>query len=222
MTGNDNSVMPGGAPDGRTDLTPEAASRKEFAARLRVLIPRGEQAGFAAKIGASASGLKKWLSGDADPSRHSLVNMSEVGGVSVGWLATGKVETAEDAEAEGRYLLMLLERARQAGDARAMTAFEEQIRANGYLIDTLRRQTGARGLLQAEAPTPPPIAEDVNTDALAGAIVAVDELIAVRKANISAEKRAKLIAIVYKQLTQAGGNSEITRGFVSDLLDVAV
>lgn len=210
-----------GADAGRTELTAGAASCKEFAVRLRVLVPKGKQADFAARVGVSVSGIKKWLSGDAEPGLTNLVSLSDVAGVTVGWLATGAVGTAGDADAEDLYLDLLMQRARQVGDRQAELAFEEQRRCNAMLNATLRNQAGARVMMQAEpsGPTQPP--DEISTDALTGVIVAVDEMIAQRKISIGAEKRAKLIAIVYKQLTRDGGSGDITRRFVSDLLDVA-
>lgn len=63
--------------------------------------------------------------------------------------------------------------------------------------------------------------QGINMDALEGAIDAVEELLGARKANLSPAKKAKLIALLYKELTMAGEARKITRDFVADLLDLA-
>jgi|AGTN01.1.fsa_nt_gi Helix-turn-helix. len=70
------------------------------------------------------------------------------------------------------------------------------------------------------APVPSPGGE-INLDALAGAIAAVEELLDLRRIVLTPEKKAKLAAILYRQLIQAGEGAQIERAMLNDLLDLA-
>lgn len=88
---NNDKNGPGKSPKSvNIDLTiPE--SKGQFGFRLRQAIPKGmTQQVFATKIGASVSGLRKWLAGDAEPGIGYLPRIAEVTGVSIEWLATGE------------------------------------------------------------------------------------------------------------------------------------
>jgi transcriptional regulator with XRE-family HTH domain len=73
------------------DLTVPEANNKALADRLRVTIKHTGLTldGFAAKISVSVSGIKKWLTGAADPSFSAMTKVSRVSGVSLDWLSTG-------------------------------------------------------------------------------------------------------------------------------------
>ncbi|MBN8930254.1 MAG: helix-turn-helix transcriptional regulator [Rhodospirillales bacterium] len=47
---------------------------------------------LARAMGVSPSAFRKWLKGEAEPSRERLVALASTAGVSVGWLATGEGE----------------------------------------------------------------------------------------------------------------------------------
>lgn len=81
--------------------------RSGFARRLRsALPPQRTLSEIAADIGVSLSGLKKWLSGAAEPGRTHLVEAARALGVTVGWLATGAAprHPGEASEAEPDWL----------------------------------------------------------------------------------------------------------------------
>jgi phage repressor protein C with HTH and peptisase S24 domain len=75
-----------------SNLTKEEVFRKELSERLKLALAKAgfTQEVLAEKIGVSLSGVKKWLTGASDPKWSSIVSTSEVCGVSVEWLATGK------------------------------------------------------------------------------------------------------------------------------------
>ena len=82
------------------DLTVKGFNRNEFAERLRVAIPKGETLKEVAKnVGVSLSGLRKWLSADADPSVSSMIEFSLVYNVSLLWLLTGDGNMRSDMSA---------------------------------------------------------------------------------------------------------------------------
>lgn len=47
---------------------------------------------FARAVGVAQASLARWVKGEADPSRSNLVKIAEVTGVSIEWLATGKIQ----------------------------------------------------------------------------------------------------------------------------------
>lgn len=61
----------------------------------------------------------------------------------------------------------------------------------------------------------------VRSDVLAGALAAVEELMLQRQVALLPDKKAKLVAIVYGQLTKGDGSSQIRRGEIENLLDLA-
>ncbi|MBC7908372.1 MAG: helix-turn-helix transcriptional regulator [Rhodospirillaceae bacterium] len=62
---------------------------------------------------------------------------------------------------------------------------------------------------------------DIDADALAGALTAVEELLHQRQAALTQDKKAKLVALVYKQLTRSGTGNKIEHSMLNDLLDLA-
>lgn len=74
------------------------AGQAEFVARLRRMVRHWPSADRLAKAtGVSPSAFRKWLHGEAEPSRDRLVALAEAAGVGVAWLAAG-----EGAEPEFR------------------------------------------------------------------------------------------------------------------------
>jgi phage repressor protein C with HTH and peptisase S24 domain len=72
--------------------TPErGASRAAFVARLQAILRHWPSADRLARaVGVSPSAFRKWLRGEAEPSRERLVALAEAASVSVGWLARGE------------------------------------------------------------------------------------------------------------------------------------
>ncbi len=68
-----------------------AANAAAFIARLQEIVRHWPSADRLARAtGVSPSAFRKWLRGDAEPSRERLVALAKAAGVSVGWLASGE------------------------------------------------------------------------------------------------------------------------------------
>lgn len=65
-----------------------------------------------------------------------------------------------------------------------------------------------------------PVSE-LNPAALAGAIAAIEELLHRRAMKLAPDKKGKLVALVYAQMTKAGGDGRLERGMLDALLDLA-
>jgi phage repressor protein C with HTH and peptisase S24 domain len=73
--------------------------RAAFVARLRLILRQWPSADRLARaMGVSPSAFRKWLKGEAEPSRERLVALANAAHVGIGWLATG--EGPEPAFAE--------------------------------------------------------------------------------------------------------------------------
>jgi phage repressor protein C with HTH and peptisase S24 domain len=73
------------------DATQVAADRAAFVSRLHAILRQWPSADRLARAtGVSPSAFRKWLKGDAEPSRERLVALAEAASVSVGWLARGE------------------------------------------------------------------------------------------------------------------------------------
>ena len=69
----------------------ESGGSDAFIARLRTVLRHWPSADRLARAtGVSPSAFRKWLRGDAEPSRERLVALAHAAGVSVGWLANGE------------------------------------------------------------------------------------------------------------------------------------
>src|ERR1700760_3518514 len=67
-----------------------------FVGRLQEIVQRWPSADRLARAtGVSPSAFRKWLRGDAEPSRERLVALARAAGVSVGWLAGGEGPTPQ-------------------------------------------------------------------------------------------------------------------------------
>jgi phage repressor protein C with HTH and peptisase S24 domain len=67
------------------------ADRVAFAERLKLIVTHWPSADKLARAaGVSTSAFRKWLRGDAEPSRGRLVALADVSGVSLAWLAKGE------------------------------------------------------------------------------------------------------------------------------------
>jgi len=66
------------------------ADRSSFVSRLQLILRHWPSADRLARaMGVSPSAFRKWLKGEAEPSRERLVALAEVAQVSIGWLARG-------------------------------------------------------------------------------------------------------------------------------------
>src|SRR3954451_730189 len=68
-----------------------AADRAAFVARLHTILSHWPSADRLARaMGVSPSAFRKWLKGEAEPSRERLVGLARVAGVGIAWLAQGE------------------------------------------------------------------------------------------------------------------------------------
>jgi phage repressor protein C with HTH and peptisase S24 domain len=68
-----------------------ATDRDAFVSRLHAILSHWPSADRLARAtGVSPSAFRKWLKGEAEPSRERLVALAEAASVSVGWLARGE------------------------------------------------------------------------------------------------------------------------------------
>lgn len=73
-----------------TVLSP-TAERAAFISRLQAILRQWPSADRLARAtGVSPSAFRKWLRGEAEPSRERLVALAQAAGVGVGWLAGGE------------------------------------------------------------------------------------------------------------------------------------
>lgn len=71
--------------------TENADDRLAFAGRLRTILNHWPSADRLARaVGVSPSAFRKWLKGEAEPSRERLVSLADAAGVSIAWLARGE------------------------------------------------------------------------------------------------------------------------------------
>ena len=76
-------------PDTRKSSSADS-SRLAFAERLRTLVQNWPSAdGLARAAGVSPSAFRKWLKGQAEPSRERLIALADATGADLGWLARG-------------------------------------------------------------------------------------------------------------------------------------
>lgn len=67
------------------------AERSAFVGRLRQILEHWPSADrLARETGVSPSAFRKWLKGEAEPSRERLVALADVAKVGIGWLASGE------------------------------------------------------------------------------------------------------------------------------------
>jgi phage repressor protein C with HTH and peptisase S24 domain len=70
---------------------PAGAERAAFIARLHTILRHWPSADRLARTtGVSPSAFRKWLRGEAEPSRERLVALAQAAGVTVGWLVSGE------------------------------------------------------------------------------------------------------------------------------------
>jgi phage repressor protein C with HTH and peptisase S24 domain len=78
---------------GSADIVPRAAGagKSAFVERLHTILSHWPSADRLARaMGVSPSAFRKWLKGEAEPSRERLVALAHAAGVDVAWLAEGQ------------------------------------------------------------------------------------------------------------------------------------
>src|SRR5712671_1202045 len=67
------------------------AERSAFVGRLQTILTHWPSADRLARaMGVSPSAFRKWLKGEAEPSRERLIALARAAGVGVAWLAEGE------------------------------------------------------------------------------------------------------------------------------------
>lgn len=119
------------------------AERAAFVTRLQEIVRHWPSADRLARaVGVSPSAFRKWLKGEAEPSRERLVALADAAGVPIAWLAKGESPAPRFASAEGR----------RRADRDAGQAVELQ----EFLLLPKRLEAAAAG---SESPPPRPTSE---------------------------------------------------------------
>ncbi len=117
------------------------ADRMAFIARLQAILRHWPSADRLARAtGVSPSAFRKWLRGEAEPSRERLVALSQAAGVAVGWLVSG-----EGPEPR-------LGASRQSQATGSAPPGESGLDRRDYVVLPKRPEAAAAG---AESPPPP-------------------------------------------------------------------
>jgi len=93
-------------PKNPTSASTQGATRAAFTARLQLILQHWPSADRLARaMGVSPSAFRKWLRGEAEPSRERLVALADAAKVGIAWLAKGEgppPSLPADAPAGGR------------------------------------------------------------------------------------------------------------------------
>ena len=126
--------------------TGSGAEQATFVSRLHSILRHWPSADRLARAaGVSPSAFRKWLRGEAEPSRERLVALAEAAEVAVGWLAGGEGPEPR-LQSVGRS-----SRARSAAEP-----FDAGIEREEFILLPQRPESAAAG---PESPAPPPGAE---------------------------------------------------------------
>jgi phage repressor protein C with HTH and peptisase S24 domain len=119
-----------------------ATDRAAFIGRLQTVLRHWPSADRLARAtGVSPSAFRKWLRGEAEPSRERLVALAQAAGVPVGWLANGD---GPEPRIQGAATV-----ARTRGTALPL---DDRIERDTFVVLPKRPEAAAAG---SEAPTPP-------------------------------------------------------------------
>ena len=78
-------------PENPPSASTQGATRAAFTARLQLILQHWPSADRLARaMGVSPSAFRKWLRGEAEPSRERLVALSDAAKVGIAWLAKGE------------------------------------------------------------------------------------------------------------------------------------
>ena len=112
----------------------QGAERQAFVARLQFVLDHWPSADRLAKAaGVSPSALRKWLRGEAEPSRERLITFADAAGVEIAWLVRGEGEQPNLRDTSNR---------RQASAARDDT---DQPPTDAFLLLPHRPKAAAAG-----------------------------------------------------------------------------
>jgi phage repressor protein C with HTH and peptisase S24 domain len=122
------------------------ADRAAFIARLQTVLRHWPSADRLARAtGVSPSAFRKWLRGEAEPSRERLVALAQAASVPVGWLANGD---GPEPRIQGA---ATTSRARGAA-----IPLDDRIEREKFVVLPKRPEAAAAG---SESPAPPHVAE---------------------------------------------------------------
>jgi phage repressor protein C with HTH and peptisase S24 domain len=97
VTRQKSNASPDGTPRGA------GAEKSAFVERLQIILTHWPSADrLARSMGVSPSAFRKWLKGEAEPSRERLVALAHATGVGVAWLAEGEGPEPVFAASAGR------------------------------------------------------------------------------------------------------------------------
>ena len=120
-----------------------SADQATFVSRLHAILRHWPSADRLARAaGVSPSAFRKWLRGEAEPSRERLVALAEAAEVAVGWLAGGEGPEPR-LQSVGK-----IPRAREAAGP-----FDAGLEREAFILVPKRPESAAAG---PESPTPPP------------------------------------------------------------------
>ena len=120
------------------------AERAAFVSRLQEIVRHWPSADRLARaVGVSPSAFRKWLKGEAEPSRERLVALADAAGVPIAWLAKGEGTPPRFAP-------------REAGRGQDRTTPGRLVDLEQFLLLPKRLEAAAAG---SEPPPPQPTAE---------------------------------------------------------------
>ncbi len=132
---------------------PRGADREAFVTRLQHIVSHWRSADRLARaMDVSPSAFRKWLKGEAEPSRERLVALADAAGVSIAWLAKGegpqprfrgaRANGTADGGLDPDRFLVLPKHAEQAAAAGALTPAPPEGQASAFMAfghDWIRR-----------------------------------------------------------------------------------
>ncbi len=153
------------SPERETEASTDAASasrgadREAFVGRLQRIVSHWRSADRLARaMGVSPSAFRKWLKGEAEPSRERLVALANAAGVGIAWLAKGegppprfqgatdgRGSTAEGGFDPDKFLLLPKHVETAAASAGAVTPAPPDAQASAFIAfghDWVRRSFG--------------------------------------------------------------------------------
>ncbi|MEO9189635.1 MAG: helix-turn-helix transcriptional regulator [Acetobacteraceae bacterium] len=139
---------------GRPSL-PRGADREAFVGRLQQIVGHWRSADRLARaMRVSPSAFRKWLKGEAEPSRERLVALADAAGVGIGWLAKGEGPQPRFRDAPGSVAadgtvdpsqFLVLPKRPEAAAAGSVTPVPPEAQASAFVAfghDWIRRSFG--------------------------------------------------------------------------------
>ncbi|HEY5300282.1 MAG TPA: helix-turn-helix transcriptional regulator [Acetobacteraceae bacterium] len=134
---------------------PRGADREAFVSRLQRIVSHWRSADRLARaMGVSPSAFRKWLKGEAEPSRERLVALADAAGVGVAWLAKGEGPTPRFRDGHGSALadgnldpsqFLVLPKQPEAAAAGSVTPVAPEAEASAFVAfghDWIRKSFG--------------------------------------------------------------------------------